>query len=108
MPQDWKPLLDLANSLTVVVVLALDLYVLVFSGKLNTSKHTDDVVAAERQRTTDVVASMNERITDLVAERDRAVVRDEASRRELAENTATLARMETTVRASLEALARRR
>lgn len=96
MPQEWKPILDVANSVTIVAVVIYGGYLLV-AGKLNTAKHTEDIVKGK-----------DERIADLLGERDRAVQREEEARRELVENTAILARLETTVREALAALARRR
>lgn len=96
MLNEWKPILDIANGATVVAVVVYGGYLLV-SGKLNTAKHTEDIARGK-----------DERIADLLGERDAAVRRDEESRRELAENTATLQRLEGTLRAALDALARRR
>lgn len=96
MPEEWKVLANIADSLTVVAVLLIDLYVII-SGKLVTRGHLDDVVKGLEQRA-----------TDLLGERDRAVQREEQARRELTENTAVLTRLETTVREALQALARRR
>ena len=96
MLSEWKPLLDFANGLSVVAVVVGVGYLLV-SGKLHTAQHTEDVVKGLRDR-----------IADLLGERDAAVKRDEESRRELSENTNTLQRLEGTLRAALDALARRR
>ena len=96
MSEEWKVVADLANGLTVVAVLLIDLYVLI-SGKLVTRGHLDDVVKGLEQRN-----------TDLLGERDRAVEREEQARRELAENTTVMNRLDSTVREALQALARRR
>lgn len=96
MPEEWKVLANIADGLTVVAVLIIDLYVII-TGKLVTHVHLDDVVRGLEQRN-----------ADLQGERDRAVERDEASRRELAENTAVLNRLDATVRDALTSLARRR
>lgn len=96
MPAEWKPILDLANNVTVVAVVIYGMYLLV-TGKLNTGKHTEDVAKG-----------LEARITDLLGERDRAVEREEAARRELAANNEVLARLEATLRSALDALARRR
>jgi hypothetical protein len=95
-PQEWKVISDFAGGLTVVAVLVIDLYVVII-GKLVTRGHLDDVVAGLEQRN-----------TDLLGERDRAVEREEQARRELAENTTVMNRLDSTVREALQALARRR
>lgn len=96
MAEEWKILANLADGLTLVAVLVIDLYVLV-AGKLLTRPHLDDVVRGK-----------DDIIKELRDERDRAVLRDEASRRELAENNAVLGRLDATMREALGALARRR
>lgn len=96
MPEEWKVLANLADGLTVVAVLVIDLYVII-TGKLVTRPHLEDVVNGLEQRN-----------ADLQGERDRAVARDEASRRELAENIDVLNRLDATVREALSSLARRR
>lgn len=100
-PQDWKILSDLAGSLTVVVVLVIDLFVIVkyviVGGKLITLGHHEEVIKGLEQRN-----------ADLLGERDRSVEREESARRELTENTAVLGRLDATVREALQALARRR
>jgi hypothetical protein len=107
MPEEWKVLADLANGLTVVAVLVIFIYVLI-SGKLNTAKHTEDVVDALTDGHAAEVKAMEARQADLLGERDRAVQREEQARRELAENNQVLTRLDGTVREALQALSRRR
>jgi cell division protein FtsB len=107
MAEEWKVVGDLANGLTVVAVLLIFIYVVV-SGRLNTSKHTEDVIAALKEGHAAEVKALEARNTDLLGERDRATQRDEASRRELAENTAVLSRLDATIREALLNLTRRR
>lgn len=97
MPQEWKPILDLANNVTVVAVVIYGAYLLV-AGKLHTAKHTEDVVKAMQEGHAAEVRALEARNADLLGERDRAVARTEAVRRELAENTAVLARYNDTLR----------
>jgi hypothetical protein len=97
MPEEWKVLVNLADGLTVVAVLLIDLYVIIFSGKLVTRDHMEDVGK-----------ELGQRVADLQGERDRAVGREEEARRELAENNEVLGRLESTVREALQSLGRRR
>lgn len=89
MPQEWQTLSTLANTITVVSVLVIGAYLMV-SDKVHTKSHTDDVVRGK-----------DEVIAEVRAERDAAVKREEAARRELAENNAVLARLDSTIRDSL-------
>lgn len=107
MAQEWQVIAGFANSLTVVTVLVIIIYVIV-GGKLNTAQHTTDVTTALKQGHEAQVETLKEQLAAVNAERDRAVTRENEARRELSENNAVLARLETTVRGALDALARRR
>lgn len=95
MPQEWQVLASLGNTVTVIGVLIIGAYLMV-GNKVHTKEHTDDVVRGKDE----VIAALRE-------ERDAAVKREEAARRELAENTAVLARLDGAIREALTSLRRR-
>lgn len=107
MPSEWQTLSTLANTLTVVSVLVIGAYLMV-SNKVHTASHTEDVVDAVKDGCEQLTKALEANNAQLREELGRAVAREEAARRELAENTQTLARLETTIRGALDALSRRR